>query len=810
MLWLDATTGEALTLLGAGPKKSPFRAFLGLPVPGEILGPPQGGGGGEPGPGPGQGPGHGIPFHPPTDLEGIGLYLSSGLIPELPPDTAKRLALLFGGGTLSVLASMPEKLTRFKALAPKAREAVIDGFQAFRRERSLSAMLANVAALGPAFACLLLKELGPDAEARLLHDPIIALTPMGPVPLVALSGLASLAKDPQGKLMEGAILSRLLWNAREGRSSVQTESLLREAAALLRPPKGPLASESLGGPKAAGPGREAAAQPPAAQAPGGPPGPGEALTGLPEDYRDLMAGLKAALGKLSLGGKVAPSEGDSPGEAFAQLSWVQEAEKSLAQDLWAISKTPRTLKLPPFREALAGLPGALSLSRDISFALELSFSRKALLVDSAPGLAPMVLARALARLFGQAGARVAVATQLQAEADRLAKKLQLPVSSLGGLLGWSDIAKGYTRGRLNRLELDLLVVMGAGLSELATLSKVVGALPPEAGIVLIGDRFQPGRSEPGDVFDSLIGSKTFPAVRLGPGAPARAKGAFERALALVREGKAPIQETPGLKPDFYYVAEDDPEAMKRKALRLLMERVPKRLGLRPGEGSLIVTTAKDGPLGPEALNRAATAAFLKALAPLSGKGLMPENIPAPPKAIPLEASGIPPGGLEAPGLGEQDPQPSPWLTMSLRHGTLPFVPGQRIIMLRDHPDLGLRRGDCGLIQNVGPGELRLDCLFGEQGRTVLKDALLDIAPAWALPLGLCHNAYFPAVLVTLAPYEKGAPDRRELFLALSRGRSLAVLLGPRDALARALASDDPKPCTLSRLDAHLGKYKGRK
>jgi hypothetical protein len=145
--------------------------------------------------------------------------------------------------------------------------------------------------------------------------------------------------------------------------------------------------------------------------------------------------------------------------------------------------------------------------------------------------------------------------------------------------------------------------------------------------------------------------------------------------------------------------------------------------------------------------------------------------------------------------------------MAHRHGALPFQEGLRIMLERDIPRLGLERGEAGIIGRASPAPLGLEADFG--GRTVrLRPGdLLDVAPSWALPVRACHNALYPAVVVALAPKPPGGGprrepfDRRDLFLSLSRGHSLAVLIGPRASLAAALAAFGPKPDLRSRLDS---------
>jgi hypothetical protein len=230
--------------------------------------------------------------------------------------------------------------------------------------------------------------------------------------------------------------------------------------------------------------------------------------------------------------------------------------------------------------------------------------------------------------------------------------------------------------------------------------------------------------------------------------PARLSGTYSRpgaripaALAALREGVAPPgSESPD--GDFFWIPGDDESELARKAVRLIAERIPKKLGLPPREAALALCGGAEGPLGAPALAEAIHAA-------LCG---------SPPQA---DAGG------------------------RLR-------PGARVLQAADDPAKGLARGDCGTVVSAAPGSLAAAVRFGDREIACGPDALGALVPAWALPISFAPPwASFPAAVVALGKGSDGRLDRYGLARAASLAERLLIVIGRPETYARILASRNP-------------------
>lgn len=155
---------------------------------------------------------------------------------------------------------------------------------------------------------------------------------------------------------------------------------------------------------------------------------------------------------------------------------------------------------------------------------------------------------ALAAPTGKAAARMTDAVRARARAldPAIAERLPAQGSTIHRLLGWSP--QGWRHGAAHPLPIDALVVDEASMLDLALATQLLEAVPPEARIILLGDKDQLAAVESGSVFADLSADPGLgPACRerlaalcgiapsqVRPPAPLRATGLTDSALWFTR------------------------------------------------------------------------------------------------------------------------------------------------------------------------------------------------------------------------------------------------------------------------------------
>jgi hypothetical protein len=254
---------------------------------------------------------------------------------------------------------------------------------------------------------------------------------------------------------------------------------------------------------------------------------------------------------------------------------------------------------------------------------------------------------------------------------------------------------------------------------------------------------------------------TAPVPRPGPRdrlmRPARLAGAYGAggstlldALSSLGVGKAPPgSATPA--GDFFWLPGSDEAELSRKAVRLIAERVPPKLGIPAREAALALAGGDAGPLGALGLHEA------------------------------LHARLAPEGGRPGGGGGTAG-------AAVIRLRGRPLRPGERVMQTADDPRRGLVRGDRGTVVSTGPGPRFAEVSFGGREIPCGPDDLGDLMPCWALAAREAPPwAAFPAVVVALGRGAEKSLDRSGLVRAASLAEKLLVITGLPEVYARILA-----------------------
>jgi exodeoxyribonuclease V alpha subunit len=116
-----------------------------------------------------------------------------------------------------------------------------------------------------------------------------------------------------------------------------------------------------------------------------------------------------------------------------------------------------------------------------------------------------------------------------------------------------------------------------------------------------------------------------------------------------------------------------------------------------------------------------------------------------------------------------------------------YRPGDRVLQLRNDYDLKVFNGDLGTVRAVDAAEQEL-VLALDDGREVRypADGLFALTHAYAISVHKAQGAEFPAVVIPLLTSHAAMLGRTLLYTALTRARTLVVLVGQQRALGLAV------------------------
>jgi exodeoxyribonuclease V alpha subunit len=378
----------------------------------------------------------------------------------------------------------------------------------------------------------------------------------------------------------------------------------------------------------------------------------------------------------------------------------------------------------------------------------------------------------LAAPTGKAAARLQQSIQ-QAKAGLpggAAQQEALPhdTVTLHRLLGLSRGRPRYDRH--HPLAADLVVVDEASMVDLPLMAQLMDALPPQCGLLLVGDHYQLSSVQPGAVLGDICGqgqgfSAEFQdlarqmAVNLGTEVPVRATTLADGIITLQRSYR--FQEDSGIRRLSAAVNRGDAD----EALAVLADQgYPDVTMVDPGSrGDELVPTV----LAPAFAGLARARSKEEQLAALGGFGV-------------LCALRRGPTGMERLNEMLVDLLAPSRSGPSLYHG-LP------IMIAVNNYELALYNGDTGVMNDDG-GRLTA-CFPSHEGvRQVLARRLPPYDPAYAMTVHKSQGSEFERVVVVLPGQPSRVLGRELLYTALTRARQAVEVWGTEEVFRQAVST----------------------
>ncbi len=434
------------------------------------------------------------------------------------------------------------------------------------------------------------------------------------------------------------------------------------------------------------------------------------------------------------------------------------AETGLARRLNArLSLPPPPLRLDPERvtaEVLKKL--AIKLSDEQTRVLTAVLAQRIAIITGGPGTGKTTLIRSLTAVMEALGKQILLAAPTGRAARRLGEVTGRPTATIHKLLGYNFSEQAFERDQDDPLETDALIVDEASMVDLVLMHQLVKAVPMTAVLILVGDVFQLPSVGPGSVLSDLIRSQRLPVHALNTIFRQAEESPIVIAAHHIRNGRMPEMvptESPIAPAQFCFVAESRPARAVDTIVTLCRDILPARYGLDPIRDIQVLTPMHRGEVGTLHLNQMLQRAL---------------NPPAP-----IENGG---------------------------HARL--RPGDKVMHLRNDYQKEVFNGDIGTILSAEGNGSRLSVEF--YGRSVAYDwnELDDLSLAYAISVHKSQGSEYPAVVVPVMTQHYPLLQRNLIYTALTRAKTLVVLIGTPQALAMAVKNDTPRK-RLSRLAERL-------
>lgn len=385
-----------------------------------------------------------------------------------------------------------------------------------------------------------------------------------------------------------------------------------------------------------------------------------------------------------------------------------------------------------------------------------------LVITGGPGTGKTTIINCIIRLLSREG-EVLLCAPTGRAAKRMTEATGVEAKTIHRLLEYGGDEGQFARNQENPIEADAIIVDEVSMVDLMLMRSLLRAIEPGTRLILVGDADQLPSVGAGNVLGDVLASGVVPNCML---TDIFRQGETSRIVVnahRINHGEMPLLNEKGT--DFFFERKVNFADAAQTIVALVTQRLPKFLKYPPAETNeravrsiQVLAPAKKGECGVIALNQMLQAAL---------------NPPAPSKP-------------------------------TVQYGETLFRLGDKVMQTKNDYQLEWRRetstgwedgqgvfnGDVGFIVDVDAEEHCLTVRFDEEKEAVYASQQLEnLDLAYCLSVHKSQGSEFPVVVM---PVVGGPPmllTRNLFYTALTRARSLVVLVGREEIVSWMVEND---------------------
>ena len=393
-------------------------------------------------------------------------------------------------------------------------------------------------------------------------------------------------------------------------------------------------------------------------------------------------------------------------------------------------------------------------------------------ITGGPGTGKTTIIQCILELMGSDSETLLCAPTGRA-ARRMAEATGTESKTIHRLLEFSGKDAFFVRNEENPLEADCIIADEASMIDLPLMQALLRAMEPGMRLILVGDADQLPSVGPGNVLRDILDSAVIPHARLTDIFRQSETSRIALNAHLINEGQMPVLNE--RQSDFFFERKTSLPEAAATIVSLASVRLPAFLGYAAaGENAAQTSPARQAGI------LALSARNIQVLAP-GKKGDC--------------------GVFALNGMLQEALNPRRAGSTEFTWGETLFRLGDKVIQMRNNYDLawttpaggegvGIFNGDIGFITHLRPEEHALTVLFDEEREVeYAAEDLDDLSLAYCLSVHKSQGSEFPVVILPVVPGPPMLLTRNLFYTALTRARSLVVLVGSEEVI-RAMTLND--------------------
>ena len=424
------------------------------------------------------------------------------------------------------------------------------------------------------------------------------------------------------------------------------------------------------------------------------------------------------------------------------LAGYYQAETNVAARIKTQMTAPKAIRAMDSEKAVDWVQGKLSLKlaeKQVE-AIKSAANDKVLVITGGPGTGKTTIIKSILTIFSKLTDRILLAAPTGRAAKRMTDATGYEAKTIHRLLEFSPQHQGFKRNAEKPLKCELLVIDEASMIDIVLMHHLLKAIPPSATLILVGDVDQLPSVGPGSVLMDIINSGVVPVVRLNEIFRQAQQSSIIVNAHRINSGKMPLIKSKRTDEDFYFIEQTEPEDALKVILEIVADRIPKRFGFDPVDDIQVLSPMHRGIVGAGNLNTE----LQKALNPQSG--------------------GIERGGRR-------------------------FSVNDKVMQIKNNYDKEVYNGDIGRIESLNFDEQLVTVRFDDRKIPYDFSELDEIVHAYAISVHKSQGSEFPAIVIPVLMQHYMLLQRNLLYTGITRGKSLAIIVGSKKALAIAVQNN---------------------